>query len=64
MSATDEYGLCRACGGHGAVMDGNRVNVTKRGARTVPNFVRCRWCDGRDKVTPLIEARAEAQADA
>jgi len=55
-----EDGLCVACGGHGSVMAGDRVN--QRG-RMVPNFVPCEWCDGRDKVTPLIEPQAESAED-
>lgn len=48
--------LCDVCGGHGAVMQGERVNQF---GRSVPNFVSCRSCDGRDRATPLIESRAD-----
>lgn len=54
---TDEYGWCLHCGGHGAVIVGNRVN---QHGRTVPNFVPCKGCDGQDRVTPFVEAQAGA----
>lgn len=44
----DEYGLCTVCGGHGSVL--------------VPGVRRmepCTVCDGRDRVTPMLEMRAE-----
>lgn len=56
MKPTDEYGLCAVCGGHGSVIQGDRVN---QHGRTVPNFIPCPYCDQRDRVTPIMEQRAE-----
>lgn len=52
---SDGDGLCSICGGHGAVIQGERVNQY---GRTVPNFAPCSYCDQRDRVTPTMEARA------
>lgn len=59
MTTLSDDGLCSACGGHGSVMDGSRQVTGRWRERTVPNMVRCGWCDGRDRVTPLVEAQAD-----
>ena len=55
--ATDEYGLCVVCGGHGGTMTEPAEPDGKWGWR------RCEVCDGKDRVTPLIEAQAETSWD-
>jgi hypothetical protein len=70
--ATDESGLCTQCGGHGVLMV--RLPVTPENLDTlrprareravaesaVWGSRRCDSCDGRDRVTPMVEASAEA----
>jgi len=66
--ATDEYGLCTLCGGHGAMFRrAESDEFTEREQRRVSvggpwplRSVPCTLCDGRDRVTPIMEARAEA----
>ena len=66
--ATDEYGLCTLCGGHGATFrHAESDEFTERERRRVQRggpwplrSVPCMFCDGRDRVTPIMEARAEA----
>ena len=47
--------LCEGCGGHGGVM------VLRAGGGYT--WAGCDLCDGRDRVTPLIEAQAESMQD-
>ena len=74
MKATDEYGLCSLCGGHGSLMrriplgvanlDRLRPLARARAEQegVMWTSVPCPWCDGYDHVTPMQEARAEAQS--
>jgi len=70
MSATDDRGLCVRCGGHGstfhATTDANDPGLSRVGVRRIERGGEalvhdpCGLCDGGDRVTPMLEAQAEA----
>ena len=69
MSSTDEQGMCLRCGGHGSThhsVTEDSPDLTplqrRKIARGQDAFVSepCGWCDGRDRVTPLMESRIES----
>lgn len=54
--ATDEWGTCVACGGHGSLM------VIDPNTREITGSKECPLCDGTDHATGEMERAAEDAA--